>query len=128
MSLIVQPQASHCPHIFPVERGQENTDVGDLIGNLMPAKDIASHYPGLFRLPDIGNALGKNSISIIGATIPGQEANKTLERISCAQYSRNISTNSMSWHFNDLGWVPATYRKGGHFKTPTMLKLSAGTL
>lgn len=78
MSGVVQPQTPHRPDILRSQGGQERPDVGDLVGNVVFAKDIAGDDAGLAGLADVADAARQNGVSVIGTAVPGQEADEAL--------------------------------------------------
>jgi hypothetical protein len=78
VSGVVQPQTPHRPDIFRGQGGQERPDVGNLVGNIVLAKDVAGDDAGLAGLADVADAARQDGISVVGAAVPGQEADEAL--------------------------------------------------
>jgi hypothetical protein len=71
------------------------------------AKYVTLDDAGLAGLADVGDATGQNGISVVGAAVPGQEADEALGLVRPTRYFRS-------------GGVGSTYREGGHSEFPVI--------
>lgn len=100
MQLVVQSETANSADILERQRGQEVTNIGNLICNMMLSEYIALHNASLLGLADIIDALWEDGIAVVSTAISRQEANKSLSGVS-AEHSQRAH------------WVAAlkTYRK-----------------
>lgn len=81
MSSVVQTQTPHGPDILGGQGCQEQADVGDLVGHIVLAKDVALHNTSLASLGNVGDAPREDGVAVVGAAVPGQEADKALSNV-----------------------------------------------
>ncbi len=75
---VVEPEAPHRPDILRGQRRQEEPDVGHLVRHLVPAEDVPGDDVGVPGLGDVRHAPGQDGIAVVGASVLGEEADKTL--------------------------------------------------
>jgi hypothetical protein len=76
---VVQPQAAHRPHVLGGEGRQQQADIGDLVGDMVLAEDVALDDAGLAGLADVGDAAREDGVAVVGAAVPGEEADEALK-------------------------------------------------
>jgi len=86
MQGVIQSQAPHGPDVVRGQRREEKPDVGDLVGHIMLAEDIALDDVRLGRFGDVRDAPGQDGITVVSAAILGQKADESLggARVSTA--------------------------------------------
>lgn len=67
--------------MFGGQRRQEEADVGDLVGDIVLAKDVTLNNACLACFGDVGDASRENGIAVVGAAVPGQEADEALSKV-----------------------------------------------
>lgn len=82
MLRVVQAQAPHGSDLLRRQRTQEQADVGDVVGHIVLAEDVAGDDPGLLCLPDVRDAPGQDGVAVVGAAVLCQEADQALPVMS----------------------------------------------
>lgn len=80
VKLIVQAQTTNSVDILQRERSEEESDIGDFIGDTVLSKDIALDNASLLGFADVGHATRKHGISVVRTAVPRKKANKSLRR------------------------------------------------
>jgi hypothetical protein len=78
MALIVQAKAADSLNIVSGKWSQEETNVGHLVGHSWRAEDVTFDHPCSLGFCDVGDAFGKNGITVVGVAVASEEAYKAL--------------------------------------------------
>ena len=76
---VVQAQAADGASVFWGERGEEESDVGDLVGEGVGAEDVAADDAGAGSLGEVGDIGWEDGVAVVGAAVAGEEADEALE-------------------------------------------------
>lgn len=71
---IVETEASHCLDMLRGQRGQQESDVGNIFRDIVSAKDVARHDPCLPCFGNISDAAGENGVAVVCFAVPSKEA------------------------------------------------------
>jgi hypothetical protein len=87
---VVQAETAHRPDVFGGQGRQQQADVGDLVGHVVLAEDVALDDAGLAGLADVGDAAREDGIAVVGAAVAGQEADEALPAASVHESARVV--------------------------------------
>lgn len=81
MLSVVQAQAPDRLDVLGRERTEKQSDVGDILRDVVFAKDVAGDHPGLPRSANIRGTPGQDGISVVGPAVLCEEADQALSVI-----------------------------------------------
>jgi hypothetical protein len=71
---IIPAQASHCPYTFRRQRGEQQPDVDNIVGNLALSENIASNDFGLLCLGYVAHTVRQDRLSVVCPAVFAQKA------------------------------------------------------
>jgi hypothetical protein len=84
MALIVQAEAADSLNVVSSKWSQKETNVGHLVGYSWRVEDITFDNSCSLGFGNVGDAFGKNGITVVGVAVASEEAYKALWAASSA--------------------------------------------
>lgn len=79
---IVEAQAADGARLCGSQRREEGSDFGNLVRNLVAAKDVSLDDAGTLSLGNVRHSVGEDGIAIVGAPVAGQKSNQPLRVVA----------------------------------------------